>query len=751
MTYIFTNRLSHKANWLTKLFNKCSLVVVLFLTSISFSQTATAPSLGDGSSGNPYQIATLENLYWLSQQQDNSDGTDFYWSRNYIQTADIDASESSGWDGGNGWTPIGNITRNFTGIYNGNGYLIDGLFISRGSTECIGLFGFINGASAEIKNLGVININMTGYNYTGGIVGHPRNSSKISDCYSTGIVSSTNRYAGGIIGWCYNSVTISNCYSTASVTGKGRIGGLVGYNWSGTISNCFATGSVSGTIIDSDMIGGLVGENYDGAINRSFSIGSVDGIGSSSIQIGGLVGFNSGSGSINNCYSTGSVDGYRYVGGLVGQMNSGSITNTFATGPVSGESNYSGGLIAYKLLGTTSNNYWDQETTGQNGGYGGWPMTTAEMKTQSTFTNAGWDFVGEATNGTNDYWEMNSGFNNGYPILSWQSVEVTGITTTPEIISTSNIGFTAQSGSISLNFVEMNSTPSNLPGEAVTISKYWEISDITGGNVKLRLYYLTSLASSFSGNPTIIHYNGSNWEILPTEAPVTVGLLTYVETTNYYSSFSPVSVGDDASPLPVELVSFTGELVDNAVELNWETATETNNYGFEIQKSEDRSQNSEWETIGFVQGNGTTNSPKYYEFTDSELPNAEEVSYRLKQIDNDGTFAYSKIVTLDLTTITDVDDEIKHTFSLEQNYPNPFNPNTTINFTIPSNVKSETSNTMLIVYDILGREVATLVNQQMQPGNHEVSFNADNFSSGMYFYKLTTGNFVQTKKMLLIK
>lgn len=224
---------------------------------------------------------------------------------------------------------------------------------------------------------------------------------------------------------------------------------------------------------------------------------------------------------------------------------------------------------------------------------------------------------------------------------------------------------------------------------------------------------------------------------------VTVALNTITDLT-----ISPTSNG--GSPLPVELVSFVAGLSDMDVLLNWETATEVNNYGFDVERENRGS--GEWEKIGFVEGHGTTNSPKYYEFTDSELPNTDQVSYRLKQIDNDGTFAYSKIVTVDLTTITDVDDEgIVHEFALNQNYPNPFNPSTTINFTVPSDVKRETSNVKLIVYDILGKEMAVLVNQQMQPGNHEVSFNADNFSSGMYFYKLTTGNFVQTKKMLLIK
>ncbi|WKZ69759.1 MAG: T9SS type A sorting domain-containing protein [Melioribacteraceae bacterium] len=207
--------------------------------------------------------------------------------------------------------------------------------------------------------------------------------------------------------------------------------------------------------------------------------------------------------------------------------------------------------------------------------------------------------------------------------------------------------------------------------------------------------------------------------------------------------------------LPVELTSFEGYLTEDRILLEWETATEINNYGFEVQKSEDRIQNSEesWEAIGFVHGHGTTNSPKYYEFTDSELPYSEEVRYRLKQIDNDGTFDYSKIVTVDLTTITDIDDELIYEFTLDQNYPNPFNPSTTIRFTVPNVGTSRdlSLQTSLIVYDILGREIAILLNEKLNSGNYEVTFDASHLTSGMYLYKLIHGNFEATKKLLFVK
>ena len=196
--------------------------------------------------------------------------------------------------------------------------------------------------------------------------------------------------------------------------------------------------------------------------------------------------------------------------------------------------------------------------------------------------------------------------------------------------------------------------------------------------------------------------------------------------------------------VPVELQNFTAEVADNKVELSWSTATEINNKGFEIQrkKSVDRSQESQWKVLSFVPGFGTTTEIHNYSFNDEEVQTGN-YQYRLKQIDFDGTFEYSNIIeaTVDVPT----------NFSLEQNYPNPFNPSTKIKFTIPSNVKSETSNVSLIVYDVLGNEIATLVNEQKSAGTYEMEFDGTGLTSGIYFYKIKAGSYIETKKMLLIK
>lgn len=189
--------------------------------------------------------------------------------------------------------------------------------------------------------------------------------------------------------------------------------------------------------------------------------------------------------------------------------------------------------------------------------------------------------------------------------------------------------------------------------------------------------------------------------------------------------------------IPVELNSFHADAKSGNVILRWETATETNNYGFEVQRSGVRDQRSDWEKIGFVEGSGTTTEPKSYSFTDGSVVSGK-YSYRLKQIDFDGSFEYSKEV--------EVEVNVPLEFSLRQNYPNPFNPSTTIGFSIPKEVQVNLS-----VYNILGEKVKELKNEVMKPSSYEVEFDASTVASGVYFYIIKAGDIVQTKKMLFLK
>ena len=190
-----------------------------------------------------------------------------------------------------------------------------------------------------------------------------------------------------------------------------------------------------------------------------------------------------------------------------------------------------------------------------------------------------------------------------------------------------------------------------------------------------------------------------------------------------------------AAPLPVELVSFTGYIKDGFADLQWKTATESNNRGFEIE----RKTASGWEKVGFVEGHGTTTNENLYNYRDDVRKlQPEIISYRLRQIDLNGTFEYSAEITINNT--------VPLAFGLKQNFPNPFNPSTQINFTVPV-----TSNVQLKVFDTNGSEVATLVNQSKAAGTYAVEFNASNLASGIYYYTITAGSFSTTKKMILMK
>jgi len=188
--------------------------------------------------------------------------------------------------------------------------------------------------------------------------------------------------------------------------------------------------------------------------------------------------------------------------------------------------------------------------------------------------------------------------------------------------------------------------------------------------------------------------------------------------------------------VPVELTSFTATANGKEVILNWSTATETNNQGFEIQR---KLNNYIWNRIGFVEGHGTTTEPKVYLYVNNvNNITAASLVYRLKQLDFDGSYEYSNEVLVELS--------VPKEFTLEQNYPNPFNPTTTIKYSIP-----KTSLTKLVVYDLLGREIETLVSGVKLPDNYEVEFEASGLSTGVYFYQLQAGDYVETKKMIMLK
>ncbi len=214
---------------------------------------------------------------------------------------------------------------------------------------------------------------------------------------------------------------------------------------------------------------------------------------------------------------------------------------------------------------------------------------------------------------------------------------------------------------------------------------------------------------------------------------------TYANTDwNYFWAIDNVTIYGNGE-VPVELTNFAANVINNQVVLNWATATETNNSGFAIERSAD---NSSFTQVAFVDGFGTTTEKHVYSYTDASVLSGT-FTYRLKQVDYDGTVSYSNAV--EVTVGLPVE------FSMDQNYPNPFNPTTTIRFALPTD-----SHVAINVYNALGQQVANIVNSNYAAGSHEFNFNASSLSSGVYFYTIEAKgmngqNFVSTKKMALMK
>jgi photosystem II stability/assembly factor-like uncharacterized protein len=238
---------------------------------------------------------------------------------------------------------------------------------------------------------------------------------------------------------------------------------------------------------------------------------------------------------------------------------------------------------------------------------------------------------------------------------------------------------------------------------------------------------------------------GTNW------INTTTGMATYAPvdeivkqtgTSKLFAFTHGRSAFVTTTPLPVELTNFSSVANNGIVNLSWQTATETNNYGFDVERSAVNNQAPAYEKIGFVSGAGNSNSPKNYSFTDQPT-GGTEFSYRIKQIDYNGNYQYYDAITVSING--------GQTAELLQNSPNPFNPSTLIKFYVPDN--SEVS---LKIYDMLGREVTTLINGPTSAGYHIVYWNGkDRYgsqaASGIYLYRLTAGNFIETKKMILLK
>ena len=228
---------------------------------------------------------------------------------------------------------------------------------------------------------------------------------------------------------------------------------------------------------------------------------------------------------------------------------------------------------------------------------------------------------------------------------------------------------------------------------------------------------------------------GTNWTFQNVHLPTLAGVKVLSNDIAYaLGTYGSIMRYDIHGFVPVELVSFTSSVSGNNVLLKWNTATELNNQGFDVERA---AIPGNWEKIGFVAGSGTTTEPRSYSFVDNDL-NTGKYYYRLRQVDYNGTFEYSDVIQVEVVVPFD--------FALEQNYPNPFNPNTMIRFSVPQN-----SMVNIKVYNIVGQEVAEIVNDVKTSGRYEISFEANGLASGIYLVKMQAGDFTSTIKMTLLK
>ncbi len=346
----------------------------LFISIFVFSVNLFAFAGGDGSEGNPYQVSTVNDL---------QDCQNFLTSH-FIQICDIDASETSGWNDGAGFSPIGDDSNMFRGYYDGQGYTIDGLYIDRPSRNYTGFFGKVR--NCELQNIRFENCSITGAMCVGALAGDGSNI-YVSGCYVDGTVSGSE-YVGSVVGHTGDDSLIQNCSSNGSATSSGRqVAGITAYlGQLSSIKRCCNTAQVY-----------------------------------SPSRCGGIAGLCAGNSSIQCCYNTGAIIGDSIMGGIVGKTYGTSFVQCYSTGYVSSGTN-SGGLSGQSSGSSYNACFWNVESSYQSTSAGGIGLTRAEMNTLSTYTDAGWDFVSETANGTNDYWDMDiyGDAYYRYPSLAWE-------------------------------------------------------------------------------------------------------------------------------------------------------------------------------------------------------------------------------------------------------------------------------------------------------------------------------------------
>ncbi|MCK6613539.1 MAG: T9SS type A sorting domain-containing protein [Ignavibacteriaceae bacterium] len=799
-------------------------VLRFFLVSALFFAAAITVSAqsfagGDGTSGNPYQVATAAQLNDVRN----------YLSSYFIQTADIDLTTETGtsggayWNSGAGWNPIGNNASRFLGSYNGNGYSITGLFINRSATWTIGLFGYAGNdvVTPSISNVKLIDVDITGGGDCGALVGRAIKTN-ISKSSASGSVSGTG-FTGGLIGSLINGCIVTESFSNVTVfSSQHQNGGFVGYaDVYNEITNCYSTGSVTST---AGTTGGFIGQPR--------------------------------SSTLTNCYSTGAVSSPAPVGGFGGVFHASSANNCF----------------------------WDTETSGQASSSGGTGKTTAQMKTQGTYT--GWDFT-NIWQISGDYPDLrlnsrlpavsvfltrNSSDVNAnvlYPKVGFGSAITSPFSWTPVspdwtynapkctiyVVPTGSEGIVASSftvnfdatkatlsaaagdnnlfesgifytqeagaGSLEIHTSNISSAINVTPGSGKYLARliftmlkpgHMEVtlSDLdfrqydTDENQQVALsateheadikFYLGDFASSgdettgdglinindlslfasayWSNHSQVSTLYKSKFDVGPTNAsgnyfalPTADGNINFEDLIIFSVGYgksagnelpkvkvNPINVtlGEEIVGYTVRVPVYLSGSVEDVRGLSFsfrtgmtlkgvEKAGELNNEnGFVIFRQEGDLVQIDAAVIGAdkkaISAEGIV---AYLVFENKSSLELEAVIAR-------NSFNQDIPVLMKGNAVLSI---VPDAYALSQNYPNPFNPSTAISFALP-----QASEVTLKIYNTLGQEVAVLINgETMEAGVHTKAFDAGNLTSGVYMYKITAGGFTSVRKMMFIK
>ncbi len=754
---------------------------------------------GKGTASKPYLIKSAIQL----------DSMRHFMSAHFVQIADIDLDVAP-FNTGSGWTPIGtNSSGNeFAGHFDGNGFKISNLFINRNSTNFNGLFGATH--SAELKNVILENVNITGDEYTGALVGI--NYSEVRNSYSTGTVSGLN-HTGGLVGAneTYNGSNglVSNSYSSASATSSGYgAGSLVGRLISGNIEYSYGVGSVSAPSGN----GGLIGEKNDGAVTNSYwnieTTGqetSLDGTGLTTLQMKQRSSF-SGFDFANTWYiEEGSGypmlqeqkheelvingnEGWRMLSSPLSGASFGSLLDTLWTQGFTGADVTTGSSNVYTWnessqafqsisdassvpdvgTGFITYVYADDDNDGNAEGFpkkidNSGTKFTGQANPSISFTNTGdlikdgWNLVGNPY-GTTINWNATHGWSKKNLDATFYVYSDTANNGNGSYLTWNGVTGTLEDGKIAPwqgFWVKANAASPELSINDSTKSSGGTLLKVSEPST----IKFAATSETMSSKAIVLFYNGADLDKDTYDAYKLKPL-----SSEYISLFSgfPLSVGEDETQLDINALPHELEDVIN-IPINLDLShSDTSSTKTEINLTwdlkslptnwiitlHDQEQDKQYNLKEVSSVKFDVNHAKKAKNITNETPVfALQNGPKAVKAKSNNKNRFLLKVDPQNSVSNEWDNQLPEKVELSQNYPNPFNPTTSIGFGLPEKTKVR-----LEVFDVLGRKVATLINgESISAGRYTITFVAKNLASGMYIYRLQAGNSVITKKLTLIK